>query len=80
MPAAITWSCDGAELIGRVAIVGEVPRTGEPCPELDEPERKIALKYSGTTEVTHDERHAWLRLDPEKVVSWDFRKIASLKK
>ena len=70
----------GAELIGRVAIVGEVPRTGEPCPELDEPERKMALKYSGTTVVTHDERHAWLRLDPEKVVSWDFRKIASLKK
>ena len=70
----------GAELIGRVAIVGEVPRTGEPCPELDEPERMMALKYSGTTEVTHDERHAWLRLDPEKVVSWDFRKIASLKK
>jgi hypothetical protein len=24
-----------------------------------------------------DGRHAWLRVVPDKVVSWDFRKIAS---
>jgi hypothetical protein len=23
----------------------------------------------------HDKRHAWLRLTPEKAVSWDHRKI-----
>ena len=26
----------------------------------------------------HDERHAWLRLTPERIVSWDFRKLAQL--
>ncbi len=25
-----------------------------------------------------DGRHAWLRLTPDKLVSWDFRKLASL--
>ena len=70
----------GAELVGRVVVVGEVPRTGEPNQTLEEPERLMALKYSGKSEMTHDHRHAWLRLSPEKVVSWDFRKIASLEK
>ncbi len=69
----------GAELSGRVIVVGEVPRTGEPCAQLEEPERLMALKYSGTPEMSHDKRHAWLCLEPEKVISWDFRKIASLK-
>ena len=70
----------GAELIGSVETVGEVPRTGEPNQMLEEPERLMAMKYSRESEMTHDNRHAWLRLSPEKVVSWDFRKIASLKK
>jgi hypothetical protein len=25
--------------------------------------------------VERDGRHAWLRLVPEKIVSWDFRKL-----
>ena len=70
----------GAELIGRVDIIGEVPRIGEPNLELETPERLMALKYSGKSKMHHDERHAWLCLRPEKIVSWDFRKIASLKK
>ena len=70
----------GAELIGRVEVVGEVPRTGEPNGVLEEPERLMSLKYSGTPEMSHDNRHAWLRLEPEKVVSWDFRKLATLNK
>jgi hypothetical protein len=57
----------GAELLGPVEIVGEVPRTGLPEPLLDEAERLMADKYTG--------RHAWLRLVPEKVTSWDFRKL-----
>jgi hypothetical protein len=28
--------------------------------------------------LTHDGRHAWLRITPEKITSWDFRKIAGL--
>lgn len=65
----------GVELRGRVAIVGEVPRTGQPVPELDGPERAFADRYSGGTMV-RDGRHGWLRLTPEKITSWDFRKLA----
>jgi len=65
----------GAELRGRVEVVGEVPRVGQPNQELEEPERLFALKYIGRDEMQHDGRHAWLRLLPEKITSWDFRKI-----
>jgi hypothetical protein len=41
---------------------------------LEEPERLFARKYTGGDQMTHDGRHAWLRLTPETVVSWDFRK------
>lgn len=64
----------GAELRGKVEIVGEVPRTGEPSADLENPERLIADKYLGG-QMLHDGRHAWLRLVPEKITSWDFRKI-----
>lgn len=66
----------GVELRGRVEVVGEVPRAGEPVSELDGPEQAFADKYSGGT-IVRDGRHAWLRLVPEKVTSWDFRKIGS---
>ena len=65
----------GVELRGRVEIVGEVPRTGLPEPQLDEPERLFARKYANSDAMHHDGRHAWLRLVPDKVTSWDFRKI-----
>ncbi|MEU9761394.1 pyridoxamine 5'-phosphate oxidase family protein [Streptomyces sp. NPDC047985] len=66
----------GVELSGRVVPVGETPRTGAPCPELDVPERLFAQKYFGTDAMPHDGRHAWLRLTPQTVASWDFRKLA----
>ena len=66
----------GVELRGRAEVVGEVPRTGEPNPELDVPERLFADKYA-RGQVRHDGRHGWLRIVPEKVVSWDFRKLTS---
>jgi hypothetical protein len=64
----------GVEMRGTVQVMGEVPRTGEPVPELDGPEQAFADRYTGGTMV-HDGRHAWLRLVPEKITSWDFRKI-----
>ncbi|MFG2886520.1 pyridoxamine 5'-phosphate oxidase family protein [Streptomyces sp. NPDC048297] len=65
----------GAELSGRVEFVGEAPRTGELCAELDAPEALFARKNFGLDEMPHDGRHAWARLTPEKIVSWDFRKL-----
>ncbi|GGY49451.1 pyridoxamine 5'-phosphate oxidase family protein [Streptomyces anulatus] len=68
----------GVELTGRAEFVGEAPRTGEPCPELVEAEELFPVKYFGMTEMPHDGRHAWLRLTPETITSWDFRKLAEL--
>jgi uncharacterized pyridoxamine 5'-phosphate oxidase family protein len=65
----------GAELRGDVEFVGEAPRTGENVPELVEPEKLFARKYMGGDQMHHDGRHAWLRLRPHTVVSWDFRKL-----
>jgi nitroimidazol reductase NimA-like FMN-containing flavoprotein (pyridoxamine 5'-phosphate oxidase superfamily) len=65
----------GVELRGRVEVVGEVPRTGEPEARLEPVERAFAEKYTGGSEFGYDGRHAWLVLRPEKIVSWDFRKI-----
>jgi hypothetical protein len=28
--------------------------------------------------MIYDGRHAWLRITPAKIVSWDFRKLAAL--
>jgi hypothetical protein len=69
----------GVELIGRVEQVGSAPRTAGPEPELEAPERLFGEKYAGGAFVP-DGSHAWVRLVPEKIVSWDFRKLASLSK
>ncbi|MEU2157033.1 pyridoxamine 5'-phosphate oxidase family protein [Streptomyces sp. NPDC019396] len=68
----------GAELSGSVEFVGEAPRTGEPDPGLDEVERLFARKNFGLDAMPHDGRHAWMRLTPEAIASWDFRKLAAL--
>jgi nitroimidazol reductase NimA-like FMN-containing flavoprotein (pyridoxamine 5'-phosphate oxidase superfamily) len=67
----------GVEIRGTAEAVGEVPRTGEPVAELDEPERIFAAKYADGR-MRHDGRHAWLRITPHKVVSWDFRKMREM--
>ncbi len=67
----------GVELRGRAESVGEVPRTGaEANAELDAVESAFAAKYlGGKDNFGYDGRHAWLRLVPDKIVSWDFRKL-----
>lgn len=64
----------GVEMRGAVAVVGDVPRSAAPDADLEVPERAFGEKYIGGAYVP-DGRHAWLCLRPEKVVSWDFRKI-----
>jgi hypothetical protein len=69
----------GVEIEGEAIVVGPVPRTGRedpPYPELAIPELLLAAKYRNGGELTHDGRHAWLRLTPAKITSWDFRKLA----
>jgi hypothetical protein len=66
----------GVEMRGVAKVVGEVPRTGEPNPDLEAPERLFADKYAGG-HLGNDGRHAWLRITPEKIVSWDFRKLTA---
>ena len=64
----------GVELAGTVEQVGSAPRGAEPFPSLDVPERLFGDKYSGGAFVP-DGKHAWVRLVPDKIVSWDFGKI-----
>ena len=70
----------GVEIEGDAGLVGPVPRTGAdpPAAELAAPEQLMAAKYWDGGEPTHDGRHAWLRITPRKVMSWDFRKLATL--
>ena len=71
----------GVEIEGEAAVVGPVPRTGDDdpeAPELADPEALMAAKYFGPGGMVHDGRHAWLRITPAKITSWDFRKLASL--
>jgi hypothetical protein len=65
----------GVEITGPARPVGEVPRVGSDVAELRGPEQAFARKYTGTDTMTHDGRHAWLRIEPERVISWDFRKM-----
>jgi hypothetical protein len=64
----------GVEITGRVEVAGEVPRIGDPNSELDAVETAFFGKYFGGA-VFHDGRHAWLRVTPAKIASWDFRKL-----
>ena len=72
----------GVEIEGEAAVVGPVPRQADEdpqTPELAEPERLMAAKYQHPgASMIHDGRHAWLRITPAKITSWDFRKLASL--
>ena len=69
----------GVEITGRARVVGEVPRTGSlVVTELDPVEAAYAAKYQGRETLAYDGRHAWLTVDVEKIVSWDFRKLSEV--
>ena len=67
----------GVELLGRVDVVGDVPRGETPHADTAAAEQLWADKYTDGTFFS-DGKHAWLRLEPDKIVSWDFRKLADL--
>jgi len=78
-----------AVIVGPVPRTGS---EDQPAPELAEPERLMTAKYFGPAslaadgggpavgapDMVHDGRHAWLRITPDKIISWDFRKLATL--
>ena len=68
----------GVEIIGTAVPVGEIPRVGEPNEELAAVEALHGPKYGIPADFSYDQRHAWLKVTPSKIVSWDFRKLASL--
>ncbi|UOY01261.1 pyridoxamine 5'-phosphate oxidase family protein [Blastococcus sp. PRF04-17] len=69
----------GVEISGRARVVGEVPRTGTAAvPELRAVENAYAAKYQGRDTLAHDGRHAWITVDIDKIVSWDFRKLSEV--
>jgi nitroimidazol reductase NimA-like FMN-containing flavoprotein (pyridoxamine 5'-phosphate oxidase superfamily) len=68
----------GVEITGTVDVVGEVPRTATADSALAAIETLFARKYMGGDAMYHDGRHAWLRVTPAKIASWDFRKLAEL--
>lgn len=66
----------GIEIAGEAVSVGEVPRVGDPVAELDHVESGFHAKYRDPClPIVHDGRHAWLKVTPSKITSWDFRKI-----
>lgn len=66
----------GVEITGRAEFVGEAPRTGEePIEELAALEKEFAAKYFNIDFMPYDGRHAWFKVVPTKINSWDFRKI-----
>lgn len=66
----------GVEVIGYAEAVGEQPRTGLPHSELARVEAAYAAKYDVPDGQMYDGRHAWLRVAPASVLSWDHRKIS----
>lgn len=60
----------GAVLYGRF-------EEAEGHPDLVAARRSFAAKYWGGAEVPDLKSHIWLRMQPDRTVSWDFKKIPS---
>ncbi|HXA28376.1 MAG TPA: pyridoxamine 5'-phosphate oxidase family protein [Candidatus Angelobacter sp.] len=65
----------GVELHGTVHAVGDQPRTGSPDAVLGPVEADFAAKYLDGGPFVHDGKHGWLRVDPDRQYTWDFRKL-----
>ncbi len=64
----------GVEMIGEASPMADVPRSATPDESVRVPEEVYGQKYLAGPFVA-DGAHAWVRLVPTKVVSWDFRKM-----
>ena len=59
----------GAVLYGRPVVVDEED------PEVPVVRKAFGDKYFGGIDIPSVSSHQWLRMDPERIVTWDFRKI-----
>ena len=67
----------GVEFHGTVHAAGDQPRSGGPDTVLEPVEAAFARKYIGEgAPFMHDGKHGWLRIDPDRQYTWDFRKLA----
>jgi hypothetical protein len=64
----------GVEIEGWAEVVGDVPRTATPDDHVATAEQLFGDKYGNGTFYA-DGRHAWLKVVPTKISSWDFRKM-----
>jgi nitroimidazol reductase NimA-like FMN-containing flavoprotein (pyridoxamine 5'-phosphate oxidase superfamily) len=78
--AAVVDDGDEYEVLRGVTLTGRVePAEGDP--RLPRVEREWSEKYLGGRELPYRrwQNRLWLRLVPERVASWDFRKIPEAK-
>ncbi len=64
---------DYAELRGAVLRGRFVEAEGDPG--LDRAKQRYAQKYWGDVPIPEVRSHVWLKLVPDEIASWDFRKI-----
>jgi nitroimidazol reductase NimA-like FMN-containing flavoprotein (pyridoxamine 5'-phosphate oxidase superfamily) len=78
--AAVVDDGDEYEVLRGVTLSGRVEQAEED-PRLPRVEREWSEKYLGGEEVPYRRwrNRVWLRLVPERVASWDFRKIPKAK-
>lgn len=65
----------GVTIEGRAEVVGDVPHVNAGAPEVEAAQRLTNQKYFAGKEREPDGYHAWLRITPTKISSWDFRKL-----
>ena len=62
------------ELRGAV-LYGRPEKVPADDPDLDVVRQAFGDKYFGGVDAADRKSHDWLRMEPERIVSWDFRKI-----
>lgn len=73
--SAVIDDGDGYDVLRGVVLTGRVEGLGDEAPA--EVERTWSDKYLGGRELPYRRwrNRTWLRLDPQRIASWDFRKI-----
>jgi len=63
----------------RGAVLYGVPKEIKGAPELTEVRQLFGKKYWNIDEIPETKSHVWLRVVPDRIVSWDFKKIPANK-